>query len=577
MPDDRFWTQAGLHSFVAALQLGLKQKFGGQVGHLHTTISEEPQPNSSLRKSFLYLFDSVPGGTGYLRQLVRKPDQMQDVFERALKVVRACNCQNEGKDGCYECLFAYRNSFDQDKTSRKQGQKLLSAIAKHWPQLEETSTGLSAIRLNSNFESELERRFIEAIRRYRLKSEDNQTVTLRKDTFNGKTGYYLKIGESAWIIETQVTLGDQDGVVIPSRADFLIRPASSRLDSKAIAIFTDGWEYHKERIGEDFQQRLAILRSNEFWCWSLTWDDIAKQLDPENLVHWPDGLNEQLNPQFQSNSAAIYQKYQCGNLVAQERASSFEWLMQYLTHPTAATWQQWALLRTLAQAHPQSFVDRTLQQQWLGQVQPVIGDMALDFWEPPAQFINGAVPISPQLTVWHAADLQRHQQLNPAGSLVLLKLDDTPGPAPEGLKNSWNESLRLLNLYQFLPHVYAITQTAFQQGQQPLQAEEPSMVADGVPDERWAELAEMVLEDELLPAIATMAQEHWPLPDAGFELADDRGKIIAEAELAWPHARVAVLATDEYQEACAQAGWYAFTIEEFLAAMGSIRNRLQGA
>jgi DEAD/DEAH box helicase domain-containing protein len=294
MPDDNFWTAEGLHSFIAALQLGLKQKFGGQVGHLHTTISEEPQPKSTLRKSFLYLFDSVPGGTGYLRQLIRNPENMRDVFDQALKVVRACGCQSDGKDGCYECLFAYRNSFDQDKTSRKRGQMLLSAMAKHWPKLEETSTGLSAIRLNSNFESELERRFIEAIRRYRPPSDSDQNgsqeITLRKDTFNGKTGYYLKVGQSAWVIETQVTLGDEDGVAIPSRADFLIRPASVRLDSKPIAIFTDGWDYHKDRIWDDFQQRLAILRSNQFWCWSLTWDDVARQLDPEHtgeLVRWP--------------------------------------------------------------------------------------------------------------------------------------------------------------------------------------------------------------------------------------------------------------------------------------------------
>ncbi|MEL7053060.1 MAG: Zn-binding domain-containing protein, partial [Cyanobacteria bacterium J06588_5] len=147
MPDDNFWTDEGLHSFIAALQLGLKQKFGGQVGHLHTVVSEEPQPGSTLRKSFLYLFDSVPGGTGYLRQLIRNPDDLQDVFHQALKVIRACRCQEDGKDGCYECLFAYRNSFDQDKTSRKRAQGLLSAIAKHWPKLEETSQGLSTIRL----------------------------------------------------------------------------------------------------------------------------------------------------------------------------------------------------------------------------------------------------------------------------------------------------------------------------------------------------------------------------------------------------------------------------------------------
>lgn len=575
MPDDNFWTKAGLHSFIAALQLGLKQKFGGQVGHLHTTISEEPQPNSSLRKSFLYLFDSVPGGTGYLRQLIRDPENMRDVFEQALKVVRACRCQNEGKDGCYECLFAYRNSFDQDKTSRKQGQVLLSAIAKHWPQLAETSTGLSAIRLNSNFESELERRFIEAIRRYRPSSDSGQAVTLRKDTFNGKTGYYLKVGESAWTIETQVTLGEQDGVAIPCRADFLIRPALVRLDSKPIVIFTDGWEYHKDRIYEDFQQRLAILRSNQFWCWSLTWDDVAQQLEPEHSVNWPDGLNCQLNPQFQANPSGMYQKYRCDSLTEVEKGSSFVWLMHYLTTPSESTWQQWGLLRTLAQAHPHSFTDQTLQQQWSDQIQPLLGDLALDYWEPPTQFISGEIQASPLLTIWSAADIARHTQLDATGSLVLLQLNDAPSGNPDPLKASWNEALRLLNLYQFLPHVYATTTTAIQQGQPPLLANPPA--AAPVADEGWANLRELVLDEALLPAIAQMEQEHWPWPEAGYELADDRGKVIAEAELAWPQNRVAVLLTDDDQDACAQAGWYAFTVAEFLAAMGTIKDRLQGA
>jgi DEAD/DEAH box helicase domain-containing protein len=92
-----------------------------------------------------------------------------------------------------------------------------------------------------------------------------------------------------------------------------------------------------------------------------------------------------------------------------------------------------------------------------------------------------------------------------------------------------------------------------------------------------------VFAEALLPAIAQMEQEQWPLPDAGYELADDRGKVIAEAELAWPQARVAVLITDDDQDACVQVGWYAFTVEEFLAATvttqdrGTIKDRLQGA
>jgi DEAD/DEAH box helicase domain-containing protein len=586
MPDDNFWTAEGLHSFIAALQLGLKQKFGGQVGHLHTTISEEPQPNSTLRKSFLYLFDSVPGGTGYLRQLIRNPDHMRDVFDQALKVVRACGCQAEGKDGCYECLFAYRNSFDQDRTSRRRGQSLLSAISKHWPNLAETSTGLSAIRLNSNFESELERRFIEAIRRYRLTPapdpSDSQETTLRKDTFNGKTGYYLKIGQSAWVIETQVSLGEAQGVAIPCRADFLIRPASVRLDSKPIVIFTDGWDYHKDRIGHDFEQRLAILRSHQFWCWSLTWDDVAKQLEPEYGVTGPDGLNHRLNPQFQSNPVGMHQKYGCNAMAALEKGTSFEWLMHYLANPSATTWQQWGLLRTLAQANASSFTDSNLQSQWSQQIQTLLGDLALDYWGPPAQFISGDVPVSSVLRIWHAADLTRHAQLDPTGSLVVIQLDDLPADHLDPLKHSWNEALRLLNLYQFLPHVYAITTTAINQGQQPLLADPPvsqKQPASAVTaaDQGWVDLRSAVLDEDLLVALDQMEQESWPRPEVGYELANERGKVIAEAELAWPGAKVAVLLTDDDQDVWAQAGWCAFTVDQFASAMGTIKDRLPGA
>lgn len=588
MPDEGFWTTDGLHSFVAALQLGLKKKFGGQVGHLHTTISEEPQPNSSLRKSFLYLYDSVPGGTGYLRQLIYNPEDMRDVFEQAWRVVRACECQENGKDGCYRCLFAYRNSFDQDKTSRKKAQDLLSAIAKHWSQLEEDSHGLSAIRLDSNFESELERRFIEAIRRYRLPTGADQSVTLRKDTINGKTGYYLKVGDMAWTIETQVSLGDSEGVARASRADFVIRSASSRNNkSKPIVIFTDGWEYHKDRIWDDFQQRLAILRTNEFLCWSLTWNDIAKQLEPETVTQWPNGCDRTFNnPQFQSNPGQWYQQYGCSDLKDLEDSSSFEWLMHYLAMPESLSWQQWASLRTLAQAHPQSFVDQTLQRDWTQSITPLVGETALDYWEPPDQFISSNPQISSRLQVWSAVDLKRHQQKAPTGSLVLLQLDDTPGPNPnlpqDQLQNSWNEALRLLNLYQFLPHVYAVTTTATREGNQPMLVNLPRArvqlgTNEHVTDERWIQMKEIILEDDLLPALDQMAQEDWPLPIAGYELADETGKVVAETELAWTEAKVAILATADNQDTCAQAGWYTLTVEAALSAMETLRDRLKGA
>ncbi|MEM8502411.1 MAG: DEAD/DEAH box helicase [Cyanobacteria bacterium P01_D01_bin.1] len=572
MPDEKFWTPQGLHSFIAALQLGLKRKFGGKVDHLRTLISEEPQPGSSLRKSFLYLYDSIPGGTGYLRQLIRDPNSLGDVFNQALAVLRSCGCE----DGCYSCLFAYRNSFDQDQTSRKWARDLLGTIAKHWPQLEETSEGLSAIRLNSNFESELERRFIEAIRQYSGKAYDGATPQLRNDIINGQAGYYLKVNDRAWIIQTQVPLGPSDGVDIPSRADFVLRPASTRVESKPIVVFTDGWEYHKDRIGEDLQQRLAIIRSGQFHCWSLTWDDIAAQLEPAKIAPPQlDGLTCQLNDRFLQGQIQVYQQYQCADLQPLEQLNSFEWLMNYLAQPDAEQWQRWAMLRTFAQANPVSLKDATLKQQWSEQIQAQIGIEPLDYWDLPEQFLNVKVPVSSALTIWSAVDLARHRQTDAAGSFVLLALDDAPSAETARLKAGWNETLRLLNLYQFLPHAYACTPTL---DSSPTSVLLPKLFTAQsttiIPAPPWQELKELVLEEALLPAIAQMQQSQWSLPEVGYELTNSRGTVVAIAELAWSDHRIAVVLTASDRTTFSNNGWLAISPEELSETFDTLSSKL---
>ena len=569
MPEEKFWTPRGLHSFIAALQLGLKREFRGEVGHLHTLISEEPQPGSSLRKSFLYLYDGIPGGTGYLRQFVRQPDKLKNVFEQALAVLRACGCE----DGCYSCLFAYRNSFDQDQTSRKQARNLLGSIIKHWPHLIETSEGLSAIRLNSNFESELERRFIEAIRLYSGQVYGGKRPQLRKDIVNGRPGYYLKIGETAWIIETQVSLGLNEGVEVPSRADFLIRPASSRTDSKPIAVFTDGWDYHKERLSGDLQQRLAIQRSGQYLCWSLTWDDVATQIEPHFTASRYDGLACQLNPQFLQGQRRFYEQYGCAELQPLEQLDSFEWLMHYLAAPSLEQWQHWAMLRTLAQADPSSLKDSERQQLWSEQICSRLGEAPLDYWDPPQRFMATEVTVSDALKVYSAVDMQRHKRQDETGSFALLVLDDTPTGDSTTLKSSWVEALRLLNLYQFLPHIYARTATAASLLLPQVAAASAETV---VPDVQWEALKELILEDELLSAIDQMQLAGWPLPEAGYELANPQGAVIAIAELAWAKQRIAITTTASDQLAFEAADWLVIESARVLDDFDTISIKLQG-
>jgi len=575
LPDDNFWTTEGQNSFIAALQLGLKLKFSGQVEHLQTTISQEPQPNSILSKSFLYLFDSVPGGTGYLRQLIRNPEDMKDVFNQALKIVRSCECQEKGKDGCYRCLYAYRNSFDRGKTSRKKAQNLLSTIVKYWPHLEESGAGLSAIRLNSNFESELERNFIEAIRRFSPTSE--QRPNLRKDIFNGKAGYYLKMGEKAWKIETQVFLGKNEGVSIPSRVDFLISPANDHSKGKPIAIFTDGWEYHKERINEDFQQRLAILRSNRYWCWSLTWDDVERERERESdkskiSTISLNGLSCQLNSSFQEHRSQIYQKYDCASLDKLESKSSFIWLMNYLGDPKHSQWQRWGQMRTLAQSDQRSLQDENIRQQWIKEVEAILEQPALEVWQETDKFLCGKIEIAQGLTLWSAINLHANQ--DPNSSFVLIHLDEIPTPdQTNSLKANWNEALRLLNLYQFLPHIYALTTTGQEQWISP-----PVNISSHLSnqeEDQWTAVANIVLLDELQESLVKMSKENWPLPEAGYELINEGDTVIAEAELAWIESKAAIVSEPADQLIFNEHGWFAVTVQEFLKNINTIKKYIE--
>ncbi len=59
--------------------LGLKEYFGN-VDHLRVAISEVPIPDADYRKQYLVIYDSVPGGTGYLKQLMNNEGSLTTIF-----------------------------------------------------------------------------------------------------------------------------------------------------------------------------------------------------------------------------------------------------------------------------------------------------------------------------------------------------------------------------------------------------------------------------------------------------------------------------------------------------------------
>ncbi|MBD2255447.1 DEAD/DEAH box helicase [Nostoc parmelioides] len=572
LPVDTLTSDKKLHSFIAALQLGLKQYFKGKVDHLRTLISHEPQENtpSLLRKPFLFLYDTIPGGTGYLRELLRDPNNFFSVFEQALVILRACDCN----DGCYNCLYGYRNSFDRDQTSRKTAIDLLNMIVNRRLQLTETQGGLSQVKLNALFDSILELRFIEALRRYRY---NNEPTIVRKEIVNGKAGYFIRIANQDWNVEPQVELGRNEGIEVNSRADFVFYPAKNTTAIKPIVIFTDGWQYHAHRIAEDFLQRMAIAKSNQYHVWSLTWTDVESQFSNKQNDVYVDLLELGASQQFKAKEGTFYEKYKCGELRLIAQKNSFIWLVNFLVNPNRDLWKNFALMRTSAQFDNARFSQQDTRLSWVNAVLNRTNSLVVDAFKPietgkmlglVSEAINGDKNL---VEIYISVEGKRHSTLDSAGSFITIYLDDKAIENEKELQKSWIGVLRYFNILQFLDHSYVVTAQGNDNGLNSALVPPKANQAQSQPTVKhnvaaWQKLEELVFDETTLELLHYMQEHNWDLPEVGYELIDSNEVVIAEAELAWTKGKCAVLITaDNTLMLFKAAGWQVATISEVMA------------
>ena len=135
--------------------------------------------------------------------------------------METCTCnQDEHRDGCYRCLYAYRQSQHIGQISKREALELLRKIAAGKEHIEEVHT-IGSIPVNTLFESDLERQFIGA---FELLSTGDLPICISKAVINNKEGYHLRVGNCLWAIEPQVQMDQSLGVQEVSRADFVLTP-----------------------------------------------------------------------------------------------------------------------------------------------------------------------------------------------------------------------------------------------------------------------------------------------------------------------------------------------------------------
>ena len=545
------WTDKKLHSFTAALYLGLKRKFEGNIDHLRTVIHEEPSPDHQYRKRYLVLYDMVPGGTGYLKELMENEQSLMDVFQMALDVLKACGChQDPEKDGCYRCLYAYRNNYERNDTSRDTAIELLSEILKYRDQVVKT-TSLKNLSINPLLDSALEELFIESLRSF---NTPEIKVVLRQEIVNGKPGWYLKVNDRGYFIAPQVDLGAADGVVVPSRADFIFYPERSS-GGMPLVLFTDGFMYHAEksdnnRIGKDLAQRMAIPRSNKFTVWSLSWDDVENSSHKKG-VHYENFLcdrSEKINSLHESYD----HQFQVKKLGALRFQSSFDMFMTFLAHPIPKMWKMCALIHGLVHLDCVCQTDDARSAaQALWQDIPC-NDVQLETKsDQEGGCLSGlyqkSCDDSPLIKLVARMDKEDYAKNRlHRMSIICRFFDDDELADKPYFKAAWNGFIRMYNIYQFIPDAIFITSKGISAGHYLWLMTEAGKEEEKTPDDSaaWSELRK-VTDTYIHPLLSFLFDHGLPLPEAGFELCDERSEIIATGELCWPEKKIALLRDDE--------------------------------
>ena len=567
-------------SFKAALELGMRRRYGGRAPHLRIKSMREPIRGGGHR-NYLVIFDTVPGGTGYLTDLWRE-DAVLDVLADALSALRGCPCLAEDKDGCYRCLFAYQNQRELQLTSSAAARKLLEGILLARVSLRDVDT-LSDVSLDSKLESELEERFIRA-----LVGQARRRGHARKILKEGEERWELSLDGIRWEVRPQVRLGSRQGVSVNCQPDFLIVPVSVRSDRRSVAVFCDGHAYHVQpdkatsRVGDDVEKRRAILDSGRYLVWSVTWQDVEEF---EGDLPWTgSGL---LNTGHSQPGQAVIRQWKLEPRVDLAGLGNMELLWRWLRQPDESAW-----LRGLA----------VLGADWVVRMQTV-ADEAIEQIERELAAGRDAmtvdaepVSVTAQTTVLGQLESRFGVRLLgrigmeavkgsfprlPAWTLRLY--DDQIHRKDEQFLASWRAFLQALNLLQFVEgFVFASTEdiarrvaTGVDVQPLPRPYAGASIAAETPPryEPDSDPLEGMELLDDERPFVAAVLAAGGPRPDVGFELADRQGRCIGDAALAWSQPRVAVLidGTSPEIEAFEQAGWRVFAdgwaVDQLVAAV----------
>lgn len=561
---DESGAEIGTASFIAAIKLGLRKHFKGSVDHLEVRLQTEPVPKAAHgRNRYIVIYDSIPGGSGYLKDLGRldelthKPEVMQSMFKAAWEAVSSCDCANDPeKDGCYHCVYQYRDFGNRVAISRSEAEFILRRIANYKPDQIQIIKSVSDL---GSFDVSV----LENLMAKRLSKLPGISFT-NLPSKTGEIAYEITMplkseAREAWQKATGKDPGDRftwlmraqpdfrEGTMM-SRPDFVILPRSEAIAQKypelTSYIFTDGWEFHAKILNDDTAKRQAI-RNMGHRVWSLTWQDLAKKDAEVQPVRFSGIVPRRNNlgtaakkwiKLFDANrphaeSEKTYGE-SCMETLLKNGLSNFDWLCGWLADPWGFASRMKEAMRFAVGSH--SVVPKTSEPNAAMHDQYPAPLFLPDFegrrlWhvtghELPFNMTSYFLPVSTSKIVTVAAIRIDERAFEDEHVLEF-----------ESLHEAWAAFWQTSNAIQFLDHSWSCTRgndewSVFQTFYEPKVSQVvPPSVSPHVEDEAaWHEIIEELEDDaeffeHILQAAQQLLDKHTAAPD---EIVDGFGSTV---------------------------------------------------
>ena len=547
-----------LKSFVAGINLGMRRHFAGKVDHLRSTVFAARLDGMTTVRS-LYLYDSVPGGSGYLRQIGQHPDTMRKVIIRALEALRDCPCNQEpDRNGCFRCVKSYRSQFGPGEPDRDRARQMMEIILEKWDSLSRTETGIDESIRGALVESALERRLLQVlVREYGEDALSPQVLS------GGRRGFVLRAGTKSspqlWTIEPQVQIDARFKGVPRKRVDFLFTPIG-RSGALPLVLEMDGLEYHAKTVAQDLLDRMLMIRSGHVQVWTLSWRD----LDPDDRAY----LNPVAEPALSPTKAGSLGRVLAAPLFAAnaerirnfQSESSLQAFRRLLDGKTAdATAIRSILIRSfVAMGVPLNQLPREASVTDEGREFLLTPDLAEHVGAGPIDLYMACTKISP--TEWTGSDSDIR--------LVLRTELPSPGedPATKAIyTEAWRGLWRLVNILQDVRGLHVELS-----GLDTLSP--PDMTSDNGPTDAdsaaWAE-ARALCDEVFHPLIDALIAAEVPGPDHIGEDIVAEGRVIGTFEFGWSANSVAIIELN-----CEGAGWNLISFDPETDQIGETVTRI---